>query len=118
KSIDFARARASDLAHGLKTPLSVLKTLGATLAEKGDTESAQLVDEIAGEMSDRVDYQLRLSRLRLRTRAHQLSASLNEAVDRTVAVLVRTRDGERVAWQVDLSPGLVIDIDRHDLTEL
>jgi signal transduction histidine kinase len=118
KSIDFARARAADLAHGLRTPLSVLKTLGASLASKGDAESAKLVDEIANEMDDRVDYQLRLSRLRLRTRAHQLSASLNEAVDRTVAVLVRTRDGERLQWRVDLSPGLVVDIDRHDLTEL
>jgi len=117
-SIDFARARASDLAHGLKTPLSVLQTLGADLARKGDAESARIVDEIASEMDDRVDYQLRLSRLRLRTRAHQLSASLNEAVDRTVAVLVRTRDGERLKWQADLSPGLVVDIDRHDLTEL
>ena len=117
-SIDFARARASDLAHGLKTPLSVLQGLGTTLAEKGDSDSAAIVDEIAAEMDDRVDYQLRLSRLRLRTRAHQLSASLNEAVDRTVAVLVRTRDGERLKWQVDLSPGLVVDIDRHDLTEL
>jgi signal transduction histidine kinase len=118
KSIDFARARAADLAHGLKTPLSVLKTLGASLADKGDAESAKLVDEIASEMDDRVDYQLRLSRLRLRTKAHQLSASLNEAVDRTVAVLVRTRDGERLTWQVEMSPGLVVDIDRHDLTEL
>jgi len=117
-SIDFARARASDLAHGLKTPLSVLQTLGAALARKGDTESASLVEEIASEMDDRVDYQLRLSRLRLRTRAHQLSASLNEAVDRTVAVLVRTRDGERLEWLVEMAPGLVVDIDRHDLTEL
>jgi signal transduction histidine kinase len=96
----------------------VLKTLGAALADKGDVESAKLVDDIASEMDDRVDYQLRLSRLRLRTRAHQLSASLNEAVDRTLAVLVRTRDGERLAWRVELSPGLVVDIDRHDLTEL
>lgn len=117
-SIDFARARAADLAHGLKTPLSVLQSLGETLAQKGDAESARIVDEIAGEMDDRVDYQLRLSRLRLRTKAHQLSASLNEAVDRTVAVLVRTRDGERLKWQVSVSPGLVVDIDRHDLTEL
>ncbi len=117
-SIDFARARASDLAHGLKTPLSVLQGLGTHLAEKGDAESARLVDEITAEMDDRVDYQLRLSRLRLRTKAHQLSASLNEAVDRTVAVLVRTRDGERLEWTVDVKPGLVVDIDRHDLTEL
>src|SRR5690606_16552624 len=52
KSIDFARARASDLAHGLNTPLSVLKTLGGSLAGKGDAESARLVDEIVSEMDD------------------------------------------------------------------
>jgi signal transduction histidine kinase len=117
-SIDFARARASDLAHGLKTPISVLQGLSETLSRKGDAESARIVDEIAAEMDDRVDYQLRLSRLRLRTKAHQLSASLNEAIDRTVAVLVRTRDGERLDWQVAMAPGLVVDLDRHDLTEL
>lgn len=117
-SIDFARARASDLAHGLKTPLSVLQGLGTTLADKGDRESAGIVEEIAAEMVDRVDYQLRLSRVRLRTKAHRLSASLNEAIDRTLAVLVRTRDGERLDWNVETAPGLVVDIDRHDLTEL
>lgn len=118
KSIDFARARASDLAHGLRTPLSVLQGLSSKLAQDGDAESARVLDDIASEMDDRVDYQLRLSRLRLRTRAHQLSASLNEAVDRTVAVLARTRDGERLAFEVQMAPGLVVDIDRHDLTEL
>lgn len=118
KSIDFARARAADLAHGLKTPLSVLKGLGDTLAAKGDADNARLVEELAGEMDDRVEYQLRLSRLRLRTASHQLSASLNEAVHRTVAVLVRTREGEKLDWQVELEPGLIVDIDRHDLTEL
>lgn len=117
-SIDFARARAADLAHGLKTPLSVLQSLGETLEQRGDVESARIVNEIASEMHDRVDYQLRLSRLRVRTRSHQLSASLNEAIDRTVAVLVRTRDGERLEWRVAKGPALVVDIDRHDLTEL
>lgn len=94
------------------------RALGTTLAAKVDAESARIVEDIATEMVDRVDYQLRLSRLRLRTKAHQLSASLNEAIDRTVAVLVRTRDGERLKWEVAMGPGLVVDIDRHDLTEL
>ena len=36
KSMEFARARASDLAHGLKTPLSVLGTLSDRVRGKGD----------------------------------------------------------------------------------
>jgi len=118
KSMEFARARAADLAHGLKTPLSVLRNLAAHMQTKGDAEAGEQVDQIVGEMDDRVEYQLRLSRLRMRTRAHQLSASLNETVDRTIAVLSRTQEGEELDWQVDLAPGLMVDIDRHDLMEL
>lgn len=118
KSMEFARARAADLAHGLKTPLSVLRNLAASMQQNGAAEAATQVDQIVGEMDDRVEYQLRLSRLRMRTRAHQLSASLNEAVDRTVAVLARTGEGEVLDWKVRLAPGLKVDIDRHDLMEL
>ncbi len=118
KSIEFARARAADLAHGLKTPLSVLRNLAAEMKQGGEADAGTQVDEIVGEMDDRVEYQLRLSRLRMRTKAHQLSASLNEAVDRTVAVLARTQEGEELDWTVDVAPTLAVDIDRHDLMEL
>lgn len=118
KSMEFARARAADLAHGLKTPLSVLRNLAAHMQTTGHADAGEQVDEIVGEMDDRVEYQLRLSRLRMRTKAHQLSASLNEAVQRTVAVLGRTQEGEELDWQVELAPELNVDIDRHDLMEL
>jgi hypothetical protein len=58
KSMEFARARAADLAHGLKTPLSVLASVTQGLRDKGDTENADLVDGLASEMADRIDYQL------------------------------------------------------------
>ena len=118
KSMEFARSRAADLAHGLKTPLSVLRNLAAEMKASGEAAAGNEVDEIVGEMDDRVEYQLRLSRLRMRTRAHQLSASLNEAVDRTVAVLSRTQEGEELDWRIDVAPELKVDIDRHDLMEL
>ncbi len=118
KSIEFARTRAADLAHGLKTPLSVLRNLAADLKETGDAKAAGEIDDIVGEMDDRIEYQLRLSRLRMRTPTHQLSASLNDAVNRTIAVLSRTQEGEVLDWQVELVEGLTVDIDPHDLMEL
>ncbi len=118
KSMEFARARAADLAHGLKTPLSVLAALSDRLREKGDTETAELVGDLADEMADRVDYQLRLSRLRLRTRSHVLNAPLDTALARTINVLQRTRDGEDLKWNVESDEGIVLDIDPHDLIEL
>jgi signal transduction histidine kinase len=117
-SIQFARARAADLAHGLKTPLSVLATTADALRAKSDPETAALIEQLAAEMADRVDYQLRLSRLRLRTRAHTLSSGLDEALRRTTAVLKKTHDGERLDWSLDLVEPLAVDIDDHDLVEL
>lgn len=118
KSMEFARARAADLAHGLKTPLSVLRNLAMAMKADGAAATGSEVDEIVGEMDDRVEYQLRLSRLRMRTATHLLSASLNEAVERTVAVLARTQEGEELDWDLALEPDLRVDIDRHDLMEL
>jgi signal transduction histidine kinase len=117
-AIAFARSRASDLAHGLKTPLSVLATTASALRDKGDEETARAIDELAGDMADRVDYQLRLSRLRVRTSAHRYSASINECVDKTIGVLKRTRAGEELDWDVAMDQGLTVDLDRHDLIEL
>jgi signal transduction histidine kinase len=117
QSVRFAQSRAADLAHGLKTPLAVLDTISADLRARGDEATAASLELLAGEMAERVDYQLRLSRLRLRPRNHELSADLGEAVARTLAVVGRTPDGERVAIDSDVSE-LTVDIDPRDLIEL
>ncbi|MDB5529474.1 MAG: sensor histidine kinase [Devosia sp.] len=116
-SVEFARHRAADLAHGLKTPLAVLGNLAETLRSNGDGDIADKVDTLAGEMLERIDYQLHLSRLRHRTRQHVLRASLETALQRTLAVVERTPQGEKLAWTVNADP-LDVDIDVNDLIEL
>ena len=118
KSMEFARARAADLAHGLKTPLSVLRTLAARIADKGDGEKPTRVDELAGEMDDRIDYQLRLSRLRMRTRATCSPRRWTRRWSEPSRCSRTTQDGERLDWLVDMEQGLTLDIDQHDLMEL
>jgi signal transduction histidine kinase len=117
-TLEFARARAADLAHSLKTPLSVMRTLSPRLAEAGDPEGAALLERLVNEMDDRVAYQLRLSRLRHRTREHRLSVPLAEPVARAVDVLKRTPSGETLDWNVVVPPDIQVDIDRQDLQEL
>jgi signal transduction histidine kinase len=117
-ALEFARARAADLAHSLKTPLTVMATLSPRLKERGDDDGAALLDRLVGEMDDRVAYQLRLSRLRHRTREHQLSVPLADPVNRAVDVLKRTPAGENLAWRLSLGSDLRVDIDRQDLQEL
>ncbi len=118
KSMDFARSRASDLAHGLKTPLTVLGTIAYELEKGGNTRSAASIIDLTNEMRDRIDYQLRLVRLRQRVRMHALSASLSSVVPRTIAVLKRTPKGEQLVWVVNVKDGLNVDIDVNDLVEL
>ncbi len=117
-SIAFARARASDLAHGLKTPLSVLTTAAEEIRAGGNEDEAALIDEVAGDMVDKIDHQLRLSRLRIRARSERYVASVNEALDRTIGVLKRTRAGEVLRWDITADPDLLVDLDNHDLIEL
>ncbi|GGE03776.1 ATPase [Aureimonas endophytica] len=118
KSMEFARARAADLAHGLKTPLAVLGTLEYELGEKGEDAIAAQIAELTREMSERIDYQMRLARLRQRTRLHSFTAPLSRIVCRAVAVLQRTQQGERCEWRVDVAEALDVDMDADDLVEL
>ena len=118
KSVEFARSRAADLAHGLKTPLQVLTATADKLRRSGDAANADAIDDILAEMSDRIDYQLRLARLRLRAQSDLISSSLNTALTRTISVIRQTHEGETLAWNVDLGPDVSVDIDSHDLLEL
>ena len=118
KSVEFARSRAADLAHGLKTPLQVLSATADRLRGAGDTSNAATIEDILSEMSDRIDYQLRLAQLRLRTQSDVLNTSLNTALMRTVSVIRQTHEGEALVWNVDLGNDVAVNIDSHDLLEL
>ena len=117
-SIAFARARASDLAHGLKTPLAVMATTATSLRNRGEDDTADRIEELTDEMADKIDYQLKLARLRQRTETHVYTASVNDALKRTIGVLQRTRAGEVLSWQTNIAPDLDVDLDGHDLIEL
>lgn len=117
-TIDFARQRAADLAHGLKTPLAVLGATADRLRDDGDVPSADTLRMLTEQMNARIDYQLRIARLRYRTRAQGVHASVNDAVLRSVAVLRKGYDGDHINWAIDLEDRLDVDMDSHDLMEL
>ncbi|WP_108397384.1 ATP-binding protein [Devosia submarina] len=117
-TMERARSRASDLAHGLKTPLAALYGIAEELREQGNANDAAIVQEIASEMSEKIDYQLRLATLRLRTAAQPARSSLNSATLRTITVLKKTGRGEQLHWVAELMDDCWVDVDRQDLMEL
>jgi signal transduction histidine kinase len=116
ESLAQARARAADLAHGLKTPLAVLQSDAERLRARGHGDIADEMGALAGEMRRHV--QRELTRSRLRGAGQSQSTALLPVVERLVASIRRTPGGERLQWEIAVPEGLAAAVDGQDLTEL
>ncbi len=110
-----ARARAADLAHGLKTPLQALMGEAARLRSERAFEQAEGIEDTARAMQRTVDREL----ARARTAARAIDAQADPALvaDRLIAVLRRTPDGAKLNWQQDIPPALSVALHEADLAE-
>jgi signal transduction histidine kinase len=110
-----ARSRASDLAHGLKTPLQVLEGEVRRLRAAGSDAAADEIENVANTMTRHVERHL--ARARLATVEKRATANVKTVVERVVRVVRRSPHGERLAWIVDVPPALAARIDADDLAE-
>ena len=117
-SIAFARTRAADLAHGLKTNLTVLNVEAQELRKAGNEKSAITIEELTQDLARTIDHQLALSRLRHRSRGEVYQTPLRPQIVRVIDTLNRTPLGSALDWSVDVSDDVGVDIDPPDLTEL
>lgn len=115
ESLDRARARAADLAHGLKTPLAVLQSDADRLRAGGQGEIADEIGTLVGQMRRHVEREL--ARVRLRDHRAQVTPLLPVA-ERLLAFFGRTPRGKDLTWRLDVPPELTLSADSEDLTEL
>lgn len=117
KAIARARARAADLAHGLKTPLTVLASTADDLRGRGDTVLADEVAGVADGMLRHIERELARARAGLPGRGapHQ---TVRPVVERVIGVLRRTPRGHDLDWRNDLDDRLGAIVDPQDLAEL
>lgn len=113
-----ARARAADLAHGLKTPLTVLTADAARLREIGETAIAAELDSLAQAMRRHLDHELSRARIAGRTRATRWATPVRGVAEGVVATLKRSPDGERLTWTITAAEDLTVAADADDLTEV
>jgi signal transduction histidine kinase len=111
-----ARQRAGDLAHGLKTPLTVLGALARDIKSAGLDGQARDIEAIAGQMRQHVEREL--VRARLASGRASVLTPLKPAVERLVATIGKTPEGAAVAWSIGVPEGAIIAAERDDLTEL
>jgi len=109
------RARASDLAHALKTPLQVLAGDVERLNKKGETDIAEGLGSVAATMQRVVDRELTKARLA----PGSLSETANVAlvVGQVLGVVQRTPNGERLDWTVEVDDSIGIRLGADSLAE-
>jgi len=116
--IEQARNRAVDLAHGLKTPLTVVANDAARLRGRGETEIAEELDSLVQTMRRHMDRELARARSAAEAVRGDVHADLPSVVSSIVSTLRRTPRGEALQWDVSMPEVLKVRVDEHDLTEL
>lgn len=114
-SLANARRRSADLAHGLKTPLTVLAAHVDDMRVDGNRDRA---DQIAGQIASmRFFVERELARSRVSPSRRDLTNLKNATTD-MVKTIARLPGADKIEWLVDVPDGINVPSDRHDLSEL
>ena len=118
KALARARSGATDLAHGLKTPLQVLSGDIRKLREKGEGQIADEIDTVAQSIRRHVDRELARVRVAPAAATQAARSDVAAVAARVIAVVKRTPQGERLTFTINAPPGLSAAIDEADLAEI
>lgn len=114
-TVTQARERASDLAHGLKTPLTIINTVARDLRKAGQGKAADEIDSQIASMSHFIEREL--ARVRVRTPGVATSPALPVA-ERMLDAIKRFPREEPLEWQLYMAKDFSTPFDAHDLSEL
>jgi signal transduction histidine kinase len=114
-SLTDARERASDLAHGLKTPLTVMQTIARDLRKVNQSEQADEIDTQVASMRHYIERELARVRTQVPSNAKTQAAPV---VDKMVSTIRRFPRETPLEWHVDIPDDLTTPFDAHDLSEM
>jgi signal transduction histidine kinase len=113
-----ARDRAGALAHGLKTPLTILGAEVRSLECSGQHDAAERMQEQLELIRTHVEREV----ARARTSGASVACGAYTQVDETIARLLRLMQhmpkGDQLDWQTSIPAGMAIDMDPHDFGEV
>jgi signal transduction histidine kinase len=119
QEIARSRNRASDLAHGLKTPLAALAADSSRLRAKGEIEIASEIDTAIETMRRHVDREL----ARARTRGGDLirsgvATALAPLLRSLISTVTRADAGHHIRYEIMIADDATVPLDRTDLAEV
>ena len=113
-----AREQAGDLAHALKTPLTIIEGEALRLRQLGDGTSADTLREQVTGMRRQIDRVLARARVRGLMSTAVAATSIATTVEGLFAVMRRLPQGDLLAWTNTADPALRVDMDLDDLGEV
>lgn len=112
-----ARERAGDLAHGLKTPLTILQGEARKCETRGEFDTAASLREQIALMRHHIDRELTRARTFGATAAGGTLTDVHATVDRLIGLVRRMPRGEMIAWENEAPNGLRLRMDPDDFGE-
>ena len=117
--ISRARAKAGDLAHGLKTPLAILAQEADVAASAGHVDLAATIRQQVDRMRRHVDYHLAQARAGASGQSPSAApASVHTSAEGLARTLMRLHAERGVNVSVDVPLELQVRVDREDLDEM
>jgi signal transduction histidine kinase len=117
RAVERARAKAGDLAHGLKTPLAVLAQEAERTGTAGDPELAALLRQQVDRMRAQVDYHLAQAGAAAAA-AGTARCSVRESAEGLARTLLRLYAERGLSIDVAVDPGHAFRGRREDLDEM
>ena len=112
-----ARERAGSLAHGLKTPMTILYGEARRLDLAGDKQAAQAIKSQLDQIRGQVDRELARARVHGATAGIGLHADVAATAQRLVGLMQRMPRGEDIEWRLP-KPGIQVAMDADDFGEV
>lgn len=113
-----ASLTASDLAHGLKTPLAILTQDGDRAAREGHSELAASIDAQVARMRRQVDVHLARARIDVSRNRVVAPVPLLESIEGIVRALGRIYSEREIAFEMHVADGLEVLVAQEDLDEI
>jgi signal transduction histidine kinase len=118
RTIKRAQAKAGDLAHGLKTPLTVLAQEAERAKEAGHPELAATISNQVERMRKQVDYHLAQARAAASGASPGVRCSVSESAEGLVRTLAHLYAERGIAVESLVPPEHVVQAEREDLDEM
>ena len=117
-ALEAARTRASNLAHGLKTPLAVMAAQARSLRRRGEPEIASQIERQVESMRRHVERELARARARGAGPTHHRRIDTTIAVQELVGAVKFLPKGQELHWDLALTSPLMLGVDRADFNEM